>query len=509
MKVFFFLGQTFFEQSVGIAREIKSQYPDSTFGAIVAARSNLMDELNKINNPKFSRYDWLSGLEEKWLSTPLDTKKLKSYEEKLGTDVLRRIVTADREIGVGFVSCGIVERTELMDRTIHNDDVRWSYVVGLLDYYFGVFEKDRPDVTFAYCVAGAVAFALAEVSRYFKIPFIQPVLTRIGNYHILDDNIKGLLTSARITFEQTAKNPELVAEFLPEATKYLQDFRGRPESPGYSARLLDDMMEKNKYSGLLKVIAIDLARWAAIRIGLKGTRGVLRQRYGSEILKFNLYTFRGLREILKKKTKVFSSAEITSPYIYYALQVDPESSTMVFADMHTDQMAVIEAIAKSMPAGMKLVVKEHIPCIGRRPAGFYERISKMPDVHLVSPFTDGFKWLKNSSLVCSITGTVLWEAMMLGVPALIFGEVHFLNVKEGFVYCPDLSNLTTAIKKALGTSPATDKTLTTYIASIMKNGIEVSSDDMWFEKFADSEKRNKATKQMADKIISNIVKPIS
>lgn len=502
MKIFFFLGQTFFEQSIGIAREIKAQHPDSTFGAIVAARSNLMSELDKINNPKFSRYDWLSSLEEKWLNTPLNQEKLKKYEEKLGTDTLRRIITADREIGVGFVSCGIVERTDLMNRTIHNDDARWRYVVGLLDYYFEIFEKERPDVTFAYCIAGAVAFAMAAVSKYLGITFIQPIFSRIGNYYILDDNIKGMLTSAKITFEKALKEPTLVENFTPQAQEYLQEFRDRPGSPDYSKRFLEDMTRNNNFSELIKTIAIDLARWGAISLGLKGTKGVLRQRSGLDILKFNVATFRSLRKTLKKKMKVLSDKPITSNYIYYTLHVDPEASTMVLADMHTDQMAVIEAIAKSMPMGMKLVVKEHIPCIGRRPAGFYERISNMPDVHLVSPFTDGFTWIRNASLVCSITGTVLWEAIMLGIPTLIFGEVHFLNIKEGIVYSPDLTNLTVAIKQALNTKPAKDNTLTTYIASIMQNGIDISSDDMWYEKYADIEKRKKSIKSMASKIIA-------
>jgi hypothetical protein len=184
------------------------------------------------------------------------------------------------------------------------------------------------------------------------------------------------------------------------------------------------------------------------------------------------------------------------------LHVDPEASTMVLADMHTDQMAVIEAIAKSMPAGMKLIVKEHIPCIGRRPAGFYERISNMPDVYLVSPFTDGFTWIRNSSLVCSITGTVLWEAIMLGIPTLILGDVHFLNIKEGFVHCPDLTKLTVAIKQALKTPPAKTDTITTYVASVMQNGIEISSDDMWYEKYADIEQRAQSVKKIADKIMA-------
>lgn len=501
MKIFFFLGHTFFEQSVGIAREVKAKFPDSKFSGIVAARSNLLTDIEKIKDIKFERYDWLSGLEEKWLNIPLDAEKLKEYEAKLGTEALRRIITADRELAVGFVSCGKVERTELMGRTIHNDDARWRYVVGLLDYFFEVFEKERPDATFAYCIAGAVAFAMAEVSLYLGITFVQPIYARIGSFYVLDSTIRGMLPEIKENFQKALDKPAVVEEFLPAAKKYLEDFRNRPDVPDYSKRLLDEMMEKNSYAGMLKVLAVDIARWGAVTLGIMGSKGVLRQRSGLDILKFNLSTFWELRKTLRKKMKVFSEEKITSKYIYYALHVDPEASTMVLADMHTDQMAVIEAIAKSMPAGMKLVVKEHIPCIGRRPKGFYERIHNMPDVQLVSPFSNNFELIKNASLVCSITGTVIWEAMLLGVPAIVFGDVHFLNVEEGVVHNPDLSKLAPVIKQAMNIQAASDDTLKAYIATVMKHGVEVSSDDMWYKGFDGAEERQRGIKGMAKEII--------
>ena len=58
---------------------------------------------------------------------------------------------------------------------------------------------------------------------------------------------------------------------------------------------------------------------------------------------------------------------------------------------------------------------------------------------------------------------------MLRKPTLIIGDVHFSSLKEGFVHCPDITKLAMAIKEAILTPPATDNTLITYIASIIKN----------------------------------------
>ncbi len=501
MRVFFFLGQTFFEQCISITKEIESKHPNSEFRAIVAARSNLMDELELIDNPKFSNYDWLSGLEKKWLDTPLDKKKLQEYEEKLGTKVLRAIITADREVGVGFVSCGTVERTELMRRTKHNDEARWSYVVGLLDYLFDEYENHRPDATFAYCVAGSVAFAMGVVAEYLGIPFCQPVMARVKHYHIMDDNNYWTLEPVRRLYNKAIKDTSIVKDKLPEAQEFIEEFRNKPVSPQDTVTWIKELRKQNTLKGILRTTVTDFARWGAITLGLKGTKGVLRQRSGLDIMKLNLSVFWNLRKAMNGNMKEFSNEVGDREYLYFPLHVDPEASTMVLADMFTDQMAVIESIAKSMPVGTQLIVKEHIPCVGKRPKGFYNRINSMPDVKIVSPFMDNFKLIKNSKLVCTITGTAGWESMLLGKPPLVIGNVHYLSINEGFVHCQDLSKIGEAIEQAIQTEAVSNQALEAYIASIMTLGIDISPEDMWFEKYADMNKREKAVKKMAEHLI--------
>ncbi|MDA0781253.1 MAG: hypothetical protein O2970_12175 [Proteobacteria bacterium] len=419
MRVFFLLGHTFFEQSISIAKEINQQIPNSEFRAIVAARSNLMDELDKIKDPEFSNYDWLSGLERKWLETPLDMDKLKDYEKKLGTNIIRRIITADREIGVGFVSGGIVERTELIKLTKNNDDARWRYVVGLLDYLFTEYENHRPDAIFAYCVAGSVAFAMGEVAHYFGIPFTQPVIARIKHCCIMDDNNYWSMRPVTDLFDKALKNPSLVADKMDEAKQFIQDFRERPIAPQDTVSWIKELKQNNSYLGIMKTLAKDLVRCVAIKLGLEGTKGVLRQRNGLDILKKNLLYFYYTRKALNNKVKFFHNEIGNYEYIYFPLHVDPEASTMVLADMFTDQMSVIESIARAMPVGMRLVVKEHIPCLGLRPKGFYKRIANMPDVILVNPFLDNFKIMQEAKLVCTIPEPLAGNHSFLVRPPLL------------------------------------------------------------------------------------------
>ena len=140
--------------------------------------------------------------------------------------------------------------------------------------------------------------------------------------------------------------------------------------------------------------------------------------------------------------------------------------------MHTNQLAVVEALVKSLPLGMNLLVKEHIPMLGQRPAGFYEPLKRMPGVTLVSPFENSLSLIKRAVFTCVINGTAGWEAIQLGKPAIVIGQPHYVALKEGFVRCPDLSSLPEAVHQALNLAPVNEERLLLYIAAILDQSFD-------------------------------------
>jgi len=501
MNVYFFLGHTFYYQSIAMAQEIKQRHPESKFYAMVAARSDLMRRLDKLENPKFSQYDWLSSLEKQWLSTPLDKNKLNEYEKKLGKGVLRRLITADREVGVGFVSGGRVEKTKLIQMTESNHEMRWRYIIGLVEYLFKTFQENKIDIAFAYCIAAATSLAIAEVARALGIKFCQLTHTRIGNYSLIDDNSLSLFNPAKTVFDQSFSDKSIISKYYDKAKKYLEDFRNSPVLPQEQDIIRQNSINAAKLKYFYKTLATDMARWIIIKSGFMGTKGVLRQRFGGEILIDNIIKFWTMRKALNGK--IFENTEAIGgyEYVYFPLHVDPEASTMVLADLYTDQMAIIEALAKSMPANMRLVVKEHIPVVGKRKKGFYQRIKAMPDVVLLSPFCDNFTLIKNAAVTAVITGTAAIESMMLGRPTLIIGRNHFTNIGEGFVFGHNLSDLTSAIDKAINQPPANTEKIIHYIASLMTVGYEMSLES-W-------EKEIVTSKEVLNPIVDSMEKILS
>jgi hypothetical protein len=114
-------------------------------------------------------------------------------------------------------------------------------------------------------------------------------------------------------------------------------------------------------------------------------------------------------------------------YVFYALQVEPETSTTVLAPEFNNQMAIIDLIVKSLPADVLFVIKEHMPAVGRRPDDFYEWLSEIPNVRLAHPKSDAPSLARNAALVVTLTGTIGIEAATAGVPVLTFGRHNLYN----------------------------------------------------------------------------------
>ncbi len=153
---------------------------------------------------------------------------------------------------------------------------------------------------------------------------------------------------------------------------------------------------------------------------------------------------------------------------------------MIRAPLLTNQVAVIEALSKSLPLGMELVVKEHPTMLGRRPPGFYTVLKNIPKVILASPFENTFSLIREAALTCAITSTALWEAMMLQKPSLVLGEMFpYLTLGQGAEHCPEISRLPLAISSALERAPASDKLLELFIASILYHSFDFPAGLLW------------------------------
>lgn len=107
------------------------------------------------------------------------------------------------------------------------------------------------------------------------------------------------------------------------------------------------------------------------------------------------------------------------PFVFYAFHQEPEFTVQAQAKDFNDQMAIIRQLAKSMPAGVNLVIKEHAT-LGFRNLSYYEELVAFPNVILASPDIPGPTLVGEAAAVVSLRGTVTLEAAVAGKPAIVF-----------------------------------------------------------------------------------------
>lgn len=110
-------------------------------------------------------------------------------------------------------------------------------------------------------------------------------------------------------------------------------------------------------------------------------------------------------------------------FVLFAMHFQPEQSTLVGGIFHANQIALAESIAKSLPLGWMLVIKEHPKGRGSRPAWQYRHLTSYPNVIFSDAPTR--ELLGRAGAVVTITGTIAIEAMALDRPAVVLGQTYF------------------------------------------------------------------------------------
>lgn len=138
-----------------------------------------------------------------------------------------------------------------------------------------------------------------------------------------------------------------------------------------------------------------------------------------------------------------------SKFVYFALHMQPEATTSPMGGVFVDQYYVILMIARALPDGIKVIVKEHPnqEMLQRTP-DFYNLLKDEPNVEFVSLKENSFQLIKQSIAVATITGTVGWEALFLKKPVILFGHIFYKHL-PGVINVNDTESLTDAINKIL------------------------------------------------------------
>jgi len=142
--------------------------------------------------------------------------------------------------------------------------------------------------------------------------------------------------------------------------------------------------------------------------------------------------------------------DFSENYIYFPMGVDLERNILIGAPYFTNQTEVIRHIAKSLPVGYKLYVKENPAQSTRewRSKSEYEEIMRIPNVSLIHPKISNEKLLEHCSLVITIAGSSGFEATFYEKPSIVFSDVVYSILPSVHKVC-EIEKLPELIRECL------------------------------------------------------------
>tara|TARA_B110000495_G_scaffold8202_1_gene6021 strand:+ start:59 stop:1564 length:1506 start_codon:yes stop_codon:yes gene_type:complete len=137
-------------------------------------------------------------------------------------------------------------------------------------------------------------------------------------------------------------------------------------------------------------------------------------------------------------------------FILFTLHQEPERVLLIGAPFYTNQLEIIRHIAKSLPIGFKLYVKEHFSqeLRGWRKISYYKEILEIPNVRLYHPVLNIKELIEKSSLVISISGTSGLEAAFFQKPSVVMADLGYA-ILPSVQKLDSIENLSNLIKNGL------------------------------------------------------------
>jgi len=304
--------------------------------------------------------------------------------------------------------------------------------------YESIFDEINPDFIILRTPDNFQGQLLQELSHARNITTLIPSQSRLGTKCMLSANVD-LIDN----FDELFKNcNDTDVETFDELRNFLH---------GYKKQIYDLLDTHGTYSTYQK-----------FKAGLYYLRKVCNNEYRQHYANFGRTRTRILIHetslTIKKKFRGYfinknlkREFDKNSKYVYYALHLQPERSTLHAAPFYVNQLEVITNIAKSLPIEYKLYVKEHPSQFHAewRKISFYKYIMDLPNVELLHHDVPNDELIKHSSLVITITGTTGLEAACYNKPSIVLADTIFSSVLPSVYRLKSMEELPNAIRTSL------------------------------------------------------------
>ena len=342
-----------------------------------------------------------------------------------------------------------------------------------ISFFVDILEKFKPKLVLMQQAGENISnLLLYRIAKKMKIKILMPIPVHTHNTIIISDNIGS-------------------REISDEFKKLMKDFTN--ESKIYDEEFI-------KKSNLIETVNVQLKFNSNTTFSQKINHYIKRlshnpepiyKNIGKTKLKMIKYKYQNHFEIKKRKqfldNKSIKSIE-DKKFVYYPLQSEPEAKVLTESPFYSNQIALIENIARSIPIDLVLYVKEHPIQKTKlwRTIEDYNKILALPNVKLVHPSVNSQELISKSQGVIVINGSVGFEGLFYKKPIILFGDEYYDELSM-VTKITSLTTLPDSISNALSNfkfnnkelnalmQAVNDQTISIPYFSIIKDGVVLSS----------------------------------
>jgi len=295
--------------------------------------------------------------------------------------------------------------------------------------YFDVVEQylTEWDVDFVFMDFGAELFrtAVMEAAKRNDIPFVYPKYAPIpnGDYFCLLDqisNVQSVLNDFR-EYELTEQEMEFV-ETAEETFTDLDSLFGPTRFPSVTKRKIKRFFETFCHD-------------------------IRYEKFGNPYYSTYWATKRNLEMVARKHVsdRYRQPMDLDEQYVFFPLHSPDDAQLTMRAPQYTNQAALAEILAKSLPPGWTLYVKEHPAFVGGYELSTLDQIAQIDNAKLVNPTLNARRLAKNADTVIVINSKAGLESLYLKTPVIVLGDPFYSQ--KGLTHdVTDLGELPTVLR---------------------------------------------------------------
>lgn len=398
-----------------------------------------------------------------------DPSRCNELDKRYGAYDFWKAIIADRRLMYGRLS---KIRQSYTSHFNHQELCRIVYTT--LDAMDRLVVQMAPDAIITFVPATYGDYLLALIAKARNIRYLQLRSTKIKNFILFSDSLDAVASTIDTRYRNNLQSgagfpcEAAATDYIAQAMSTPVDYEGtiaRSKLP-LTRRLTDGSIKlagalRNRFLPPNKAVAFDNHVPPPVSTWLHAT--LLKARHRRATMKCMNHRMLSLDD----------AKEV--PYVFYPLHSEPEIALSVYGRDHQNQIESIRRLAQSLPLRWRLIVKEHPNSMGYRRPGYYQRLLEIPNLWFAAPDTRPFYWIEQARAVATVSGFVGFEALMIGRPVLVMGNVSYsLMPRHMLRIIGPLSDISSQLEDLLNKFHRDELALRSFVAACMYEGVQIN-----------------------------------